>query len=504
MKLNKFFASILCVCVLASNTCMTSFATTSNSSDDQTYSEEALLRAQIPIESNDIEQWPDGPVCYAESAILIEASTGTILYEKNSHQKEYPASITKIMTGFLAVENSSLNDTVTFSHNSVFGIPAGSSIVGGIDEGDQYSMEFCLYGLMLLSGNETAIAIAEHVAGSTEKFADMMNAKAKALGCNDTHFANPHGLHDENHYTSAYDMSLITKAAIQNPDFKKFICTATYDFPPTKTGEIRYDKRNHHKMMEGGAYEYDGCIGGKTGYTTDAGSTLVSIAERNGMTLICVVMKEDKPSHWTDTATLFDYGFQNFQKINIAENEKNFSIDNANFFHTENSVFGNTKPLIQINKSGSIIVPKNSKFSDATPTLNFDNADEKKNIVASLDYTFSNHFVGYTTLDLITSDNAFEFSTNSSSIEEGNQVSISKKDGSVTMVKSSSFTNVILFILVGIIMISLLVIAVTFILKKYNISRNSKYVGARKRVPNSSRRRPKRKKYPSNFDKYKF
>ncbi len=505
MKMNKFFACLLCICLLASNTCMTTSATTTSTSNEDIYSEEALLRAQIPIESNDINAWPDGPVCYAESAILIEASTGTILYEKNAHQKEYPASITKIMTGFLAVENASLNDTVTFSHNSVFGIPAGSSIVGGINEGDQYSMEFCLYGLMLLSGNETAIAIAEHVAGTTDKFADMMNKKAKSLGCNDTHFANPHGLQDENHYTSAYDMAYITKAAIQNPDFKKFICTATYDFPPTKNGEIRYDKRNHHKMMEGGAYEYEGCIGGKTGYTTDAGSTLVSIAERNGMTLICVVMKEDKPSHWKDTATLFDYGFQNFQKINISENEKNFSIDNANFFHTESNIFGNTKPIIQVNKTGCIVIPKNSSFSDATPTLNFDKADEKKNVVASLDYTFSDHFVGYTTLDLITSDNAFEFSTNSSSIEEGEQVSISTKDGSVTRVKSS-FTNVILFLLIGIILISLLVIIITFILRKYNISKNSKYNGNgnRRKTSNSSKRRPRRKKYSSNYDKFNF
>ncbi len=504
MKINKFLASLFCLCLLVSNMSITSSAAMNNTTNENNYSEEALLRSQIPIESNAIEKWPDGPVCYAESAILIEASTGTILYEKNAHKKEYPASITKIMTGFLAVENASLNDTVTFSHNSVFGIPSGSSIVGGINEGDQYSMEFCLYGLMLLSGNETAIAIAEHVAGTADKFAEMMNAKAKSLGCKDTHFINPHGLHNEKHYTSAYDMALITKAAIQNPDFKKFICTATYDFPPTKTGEIRYDKRNHHKMMEGGAYEYEGCIGGKTGYTTDAGSTLVSIAERNGMTLICVVMKEDKPSHWTDTATLFDYGFQNFQKMNISENEKNFSIDNANFFKTESNIFGNTKPIIQVNKNGCIIIPKNSVFTDAVPSLNFEKANESQNIVASLDYTFSNHYVGYTTLDLVTSDNTFAFSTNSSSIEDGKKASISKKDGSVTLVKSTPITNVIVFILIGIIMVCLLVIVVTLILQKYRIFKNAKYVGTRRKVPNKSRRRPKRKKYPSKYDKYNF
>ena len=149
MRFKKLIGIITAVTMCFSST-VTAAAT------ETTYTEEALVRSTLPIESNDIENWPDGPICYAESAILMEASTGTILYEKNAYQKQYPASITKLMTGLLAAENSSLDETVTFSHNSVFGIPAGSSIVGGIDEGDQYSMEFCLYGLMLLSGNETA------------------------------------------------------------------------------------------------------------------------------------------------------------------------------------------------------------------------------------------------------------------------------------------------------------------------------------------------------------
>ena len=418
MKLNKTIAIITAVAMLFSSS-TTAFAT------EITYTEEALVRATIPIESNDIENWPDGPVCYAESAILMEASTGTILYEKNAHQKQYPASITKLMTGLLGAENSSPDETVTFSHNSVFGIPAGSSIVGGIDENDKYSMEFCLYGLMLLSGNETAIAIAEHVAGSTSAFADMMNEKAASLGCKNTHFVNPHGLHDTNHYTSAYDMALIGQAVLQNANIRKYACTATYNFPPTSKGEIRYDNRNHHRMMEGGAYEYDGCIGGKTGYTSDAGQTLVTFAERDGMTLICVVMREDKPCHWTDTATLLDYGFQNFQKLNVSENEKNFSIDNANFFQTESSIFGNTKPLIEINKSGSIILPKNISFEEATPTLNFDKANEASRIVATLDYSFNNHYVGFTSIDLLKTDgDVFQFSTNSSSMKDGESVRI--------------------------------------------------------------------------------
>lgn len=500
MKFKKltaiFVAAVMCF----------SSVTTANATET-TYSEEAMARAALPIESNDIENWPDGPVCYAQSAILMEASTGTILYEKNSHEQLYPASITKIMTGLLAVENSSLDETVTFSHNSVFGIPSGSSIVGGIDEGDQYSMEFCLYGLMLLSGNETAMAIAEHVAGTTEAFADMMNKKAAELGCLNTHFANPHGLHDPNHYTSAYDMALISQAALQNPDIKKFMCTATYNFPPTSKGEIRYDNTNHHKMMQGGAYEYEGCIGGKTGYTTDAGSTLVTFAERDGMTLICVVLKEDKPCHWTDTATLLDYGFQNFQKINISENEKNFSFDNANFFQTESNVFGNTKPLISVNKSGSIILPKNASFEDATPTLNFDKADESANVIATLDYSFNNHFVGYTTIDLVKSnDEAFQFSANSSSMKEGESVAIDTENKTVTVGKTKNSNNkLFLFLFIGIIVLALLVLVSLFILKKFKLPSVSSetYVG-KKLKPEKKSSRSKRRKYPSKYKNLKF
>lgn len=507
MNLKKITVIILSA-VLAFGSVLPVYATENNSStetsEEETITDEAQLRAQIPIETNEIEGWPDGPVCYAQSAIVMEASTGTIIYEKNSHEQLYPASITKIMTSLLAVENSSLSDTVTFSHNSVFGIPAGSSIVGGIDEGDQYSMEFCLYGLMLLSGNETAIAIAEHVAGSTEAFAKMMNEKAAEIGCLNTHFANPHGLHDPNHYTSAYDMAMITKYALQNQDFKKFICTATYNFPPTSKGEIRYDNRNHHKMMEGGIYEYPGCIGGKTGYTSDAGNTLVTLAERDGMTLICVVMKEAKPDHWTDTATLLDYGFQNFQKLNISENEENFSIDNANFFHTDSNIFGNTNPLIEINKSGSIIIPKNSSFTDSTPTLNFDKADEKNNIVASLDYSFSNHFVGYTTLDLITgiSDN-FNFTANSSDIKDGENLVMDTESGEATVkaAKNNNSAKIVLFLFLAIVILALLVAISLTVIKRFQATSNRNYVG--KKIKHK-KKRSKPKKYPSKYDNLKF
>ena len=162
------------------------------------------------------DYWPDAPETLSPSVILMEESTGTILYEKNSDEAHYPASITKIMTTLLALENGNLSDMVTFSDDAINNTE-GSGIAR--DYGEQMTLEQCLYGVMLESANECAYAVAEHVGGTVENFVDMMNAKAKELGCTNTHFANPHGLQDENHYTTAHDMALIAQAAYQNETF---------------------------------------------------------------------------------------------------------------------------------------------------------------------------------------------------------------------------------------------------------------------------------------------
>ena len=175
--------------------------------------------------------WPSGVSVQAESGIVIDADTGTVLWGQNIHNQYFPASITKIMTALIVIEKCSLDETVTFSHNAVFNVEAGSSNAG-INEGDKLSVKDCLYALLLKSANESANALAEHVAGSTEAFADMMNAKAKELGCTDTHFANPSGLNNPEHYTSTYDMALIARAAFLNPTFEEIDSTTYYKLPP--------------------------------------------------------------------------------------------------------------------------------------------------------------------------------------------------------------------------------------------------------------------------------
>ena len=180
-----------------------------------------------PMTADAAVSWPENASIQADGGIVIEADTGTVLYGKNIHETYYPASITKILTALIVLEHCDLDEIVTFSHDAVYNVEEGSSSAG-IDEGDELTVRDCLYALLLASANESANALAEHVSGSREAFAELMNEKAESLGCQDSHFANPSGLNDENHYTSAYDMALITRAAIENPTFVEISGSRTY------------------------------------------------------------------------------------------------------------------------------------------------------------------------------------------------------------------------------------------------------------------------------------
>lgn len=250
------------------------------------------------------------PAVAAEGAVLLDAATGQVLYGKNQDQQFYPASITKVMTALVVLERCNLNDIVTFSETATTNLESGAVSLG-ISAGDQLTVEQCLYGLLLKSANEIGNGLAEHVAGSVEAFADLMNAKARELGCRNTHFVNPHGLNDENHKTTPYDMALIMRAALQNETFRKIDTTRTYEFPATKKAAARTITMGHKMMYPSDSRYYEGIIGGKTGYTSKAGNTLVTGAERNGVRLIAVVMKASG-THYTDTKALLDYGFANY------------------------------------------------------------------------------------------------------------------------------------------------------------------------------------------------
>ena len=247
------------------------------------------------------------PVIQAEGAVVIDAATGNILYGKNERTRFYPASTTKLMTAMLVLERASLGETVTFSKTATTNLESGAVSLN-LTEGDQLTVEQCLYGLLLKSANEIGNALAEHVAGSVSGFAELMNQKAAALGCTGTHFTNTHGLNDSNHYTTAYDMALIARAAFQNQTLCNINTTTSYKFPATKKEAARTITIGHKMMYPSDSRYYQGIIGGKTGYTSLAGNTLVTGVERNGVRIIAVVMKS-KSTQYIDTKALLDYGF---------------------------------------------------------------------------------------------------------------------------------------------------------------------------------------------------
>lgn len=269
------------------------------------------------VQTNDINGWPQGDAIESDAAICMDGNTGAVLYGKNIEKQEYPASITKIMTVLLALENGNLDDTVTFSENAVYSIEYGSAHLG-LTEGEELTLEQCLYGIMLASANEISNAVAEHIGGSVEKFADMMNQKAEELGCANTHFVNPNGLHDDNHYTCAYDMALITQAAMKYDKFREIVHTQEYSYPETNLVKEKRYFANHHGMLMDESRAYDGFIGGKTGYTDEAWNTLVSTAERDGMLLISVVLHANgQDIEYGNTKTVLDYGYNNFKEVQI-------------------------------------------------------------------------------------------------------------------------------------------------------------------------------------------
>ena len=342
--------------------------------------------------------WPDGPGVYAEGAIVMEASTGLILYEKNINETYYPASITKVMTALLAIENSNPGEIVTFSKNAVFGVDLDSSRIG-IDVGEQLTMQQCLYAILLESANEVTFAVAEHIGGGDASvFINMMNERAKELGCRNTHFTNPHGLPDKDHYTTPYDMALITREALKNETFRKIFSTRTYKIPPTNIQpETRY-LGNHHKFILNQEYCYDGCIGGKTGYTSVARYTLVTAAKRGDLELICIIMKDDTSDHqYKDTAKLLNYGYDNFSIYPIAELENHASLAESPLFTRYNTLLSKTDSSIVTDEHGYLVLPNDASFEEAKKEVSFYSPEEKSetgNIIGKISYTYNGKYVG--------------------------------------------------------------------------------------------------------------
>ena len=250
------------------------------------------------------------------AVLLMDADSGAVLYAKNADERVEPASTTKIMTLIIALEQADLDSVVTISakaagqRGSLLKVSAGEKIV----------MRDLLYGMMLASGNDAAMAVAEAVGGSEEGFSELMNKKAQELGMAHTHFVAPHGMHVENHYTTASDMAILTRYAMQNPDFAHIVAQASYTMPANNKKSAPWEVKNTNKLLHSDdQYYYKYATGVKTGSTPAAGDCLVSSATKDGMNLICLVFgdKFNGYRRWPLSAELFEFGFKNFRTLNI-------------------------------------------------------------------------------------------------------------------------------------------------------------------------------------------
>ena len=259
----------------------------------------------------------------------MDYNTGKIIYEKNAHEKMYPASTTKLMTAILTLENCNLDDTAIVSHNAVFSIPSGYTNAN-LQVDEELTINDLLHVLLIPSANDAAVVLAEHIAGSVESFATMMNTRAVELGCTGTHFVNPNGIHNEDHYSTAYDLALIARHAMSFDTIREIVKITKYTLPASnkyeKTDRI-FTTTNHLILNEKNNKDYyEYATGLKTGYTNAAKYCLVSSAEKDNMNFISVVLGAEKSTRFSDSKNLLNYGFSNYTIKNIATANEVFKV----------------------------------------------------------------------------------------------------------------------------------------------------------------------------------
>ena len=255
----------------------------------------------------------------AKAALMIEKNTGKIIYEENAKEKKYPASVTKILTAILVLENCELDDVATVSEKSISNIPSGY-VIAPLFVGEKISIEDLLYALMLKSANDAAYVLAEHVGGSVEGFSEMMNKKAKELGCENTHFVNPNGIHNEEHYTTAYDLYLISKYAMENEKFAKIVSTFQYTLSATNKypNKDRVMQSTNYFLNQKSKFYNKDIKGIKTGTTLEAGNCLITEITRDGFDYITVVLgAETSESKFSETQKIIKYAFDNYTFTNL-------------------------------------------------------------------------------------------------------------------------------------------------------------------------------------------
>lgn len=406
-----------------------------------------------------VNSWPQAPSVYGASAILMDADSGAILYASNAHERLYPASITKIMTGLLAIENLNLNDTITYTNQILITIPSDAAKLGLV-EGETTTIRDALYALLLRSANEVATGLAFQVSGSESEFAKLMTERAAQAGALDTHFANASGLHQDDHYTTAYDMAMIAKTAMANPEFATIWGSENYTLAATNKSESFRIWHRHALLLSTSQYYYPYAIGGKTGYTDEAGRTLVTAAEKDGLRLICVIMKSDDDHIFSDTISLFDYGFNNFTKVNIKDAETRFGSGSGSI-PVIDKLYGQDSGIFSIS-GDSILLPSNVSLSEIPYTLEFLDKPQN-NMVATITYEYEGNYLGKASLIM-------NLSGSSGTISSG-PVKSSDSSNTKTDIRETTSINIYLLLGIGLGSVVALVIIVKVFLHRHEMKR---------------------------------
>ena len=265
--------------------------------------------------------WPQGPGISAASALVMEDSTGTILYASNMDSPMDPGSTVKILTVMLALEKAGLKDEVTMTETGVQGVTEGGLNISA-QIGEVFTVEQCAYAVILASANDVALQLAEHVGGSIDAFVQLMNARAAEIGCTGSHFTNPTGLEDPNQYSTAHDLALIMHTALHNEDFRRIISATTYTIPATNMSGGARTMASTFSMVNGASSDYySGTLGGKQGYTGTAGTTILCAAERKGMTLICALLQGSEGTASSEVASLLDFCYNTFSILSLGDDD---------------------------------------------------------------------------------------------------------------------------------------------------------------------------------------
>ena len=340
--------------------------------------------------------WPLDTGCQSEAGIVMDLDSGAVLFAQNIHVQEYPASITKLLTALVVVENASMDEQVTFSHDAVYNVESGSGNKLQLEEGDVLSVKDCLYVMLLQSSNQAANALAEQVGGSREAFADMMNEKAASLGCRESHFVNPSGLNDPEQLTSAYDMAQIGAAVFGNPTLLEICSTTSATLPPTINNPNGRTYSMEHKLVVTGDSSdenyYPSAVAGKTGYTSLAGQTLVTYAEQDGRRQVAVTLKSTQRTHYSDTKTILDFGFARFKNVSVAENETNYVTGEEPVTIGDETY---SPSDLYLDEKAVVTLPNDAQFSDADKYLQTEiPASHPEGAVARIIYTYNDRQIG--------------------------------------------------------------------------------------------------------------